>query len=1235
MAKRERKEKPKKKGGFLGKLVSLLLGFILGVVSTLGGIVGLGYVLVSQVTVKDAVNTANDLTGANINYLDYITEEYANNSILGLVGVIGEVAADFSSGEGSFEDLEKISPMVRTGVEEMAKSLSDFGVNVEVDSLMKTKISELGTFLQNTVNGIELATMLEKATGNPATGIIALLCYGEEGVNYVVETNEETGEQTIRMLGDNAPTTISSLTGENGIADLLNDISFASLLESAGGANASDSIMRALLYGVENEDYIYDEETQTVTPLPLSYGFDNEKFTDKDGNEYIKADGSTVWTNENGYTISAVTEAGSVYQYEVTKDSAVIYKLSTQNTAEAAPATLSTETTAYYAYIDDVLQYRRGLLIGDLLGEGDGITGAIGGLRLADLLGVDESTDDTILKTLCFGEDGETPVTLGDLLNNNINFTDLVNGLALADVLGIESPLATDVESLMIILAYGEENTHWQKAENEDGWEFIGENTKRTIKDLTDSEADLFNSISLAAILGITKEDGADKMMLALAFGEKGINYAFDGTFQMLSKKYYLVNGTEVYDQTNTKVGTANTATDPYTFTTSGETPITKYLVSDGEDGYYAYATAEDAVTGNNPETHAKTTVGDLQSGITDKINNITLASVLDIDLFSTPAPDALMAALAFGNEGTHYALDTKNKTIEWNTMTDKAPLKYRARTIADMQNAGDLINEIYLDVALQLNASSPGVLLSLAYEEYSIVNGEIVADNEHRRTVSALTGSNGASLINEIELKSIMTNIKTDDKIMMFFAYGQDGVHWTDSNGDGTPEMLQMQFATKNGKAYDVYGNELPNSQVTTQSGITGIAFGSDVNDLQKYALVGTTGRTVKIDGEEIDLYYAHTTDGTSLTKAYYSPRTVGEWSDENSTAMNDMMKALTIADCIGEEAANSSSILKHLSTYPIGELADKMETLSIQEVMTDDVYELQHFEVSNGIYTRVSEQTGTSKQMYSYAVVTTNSDSTTLSYTYYPLERVESPIYDTDGTTVIGYYYTYKFIENNYPAGYTTETPVAIKKGDQTVATVYTYTGDGVSALTPTALNGTWKYLLIESDTKVERSYSLSNMDLAIRNMTSNIQSATLNELHQDGVMDFSESDAGHKDFRSHEITYTITLQLGLVAKVYAVSYDDHNENNEFDEGEEILTWDDKNNNGYYDYTHGETVLTWNDADGDGVYDEGDTIHYYEYADGTVKWKIGELTVAELMDYAGDMINFLDNLSVVSQNG
>ena len=52
-----------KKGGWLGKIVALLLGLVIGLVAGLGGLVGAGFYIVTQMKIKDATNTVGSLSG--------------------------------------------------------------------------------------------------------------------------------------------------------------------------------------------------------------------------------------------------------------------------------------------------------------------------------------------------------------------------------------------------------------------------------------------------------------------------------------------------------------------------------------------------------------------------------------------------------------------------------------------------------------------------------------------------------------------------------------------------------------------------------------------------------------------------------------------------------------------------------------------------------------------------------------------------------------------------------------------------------------------------------------------------------------------------------------------------------------------------------------------------------------------------------------------------------------------
>ena len=114
-AKAAKVAKPKKQrapstGG--GKVGAVLLGVLIGFVGTVGGIAGGGYIFATTATVKSVTETVGNMTGSEIKYQEYITEEYAQKTIIDLVGSVQTLANEFSKGEASFNTLNNISPKV-------------------------------------------------------------------------------------------------------------------------------------------------------------------------------------------------------------------------------------------------------------------------------------------------------------------------------------------------------------------------------------------------------------------------------------------------------------------------------------------------------------------------------------------------------------------------------------------------------------------------------------------------------------------------------------------------------------------------------------------------------------------------------------------------------------------------------------------------------------------------------------------------------------------------------------------------------------------------------------------------------------------------------------------------------------------------------------------------------------------------------------------------------------------
>ena len=95
----------KKKGGLLGKLVALFLGIVIGIVAGIGGLVGAGYYIATQVKLKDAASTVTSLSGLQIPLSDYLTDESADKTLVGLIESVSNAAAKISEGTGTLGDL--------------------------------------------------------------------------------------------------------------------------------------------------------------------------------------------------------------------------------------------------------------------------------------------------------------------------------------------------------------------------------------------------------------------------------------------------------------------------------------------------------------------------------------------------------------------------------------------------------------------------------------------------------------------------------------------------------------------------------------------------------------------------------------------------------------------------------------------------------------------------------------------------------------------------------------------------------------------------------------------------------------------------------------------------------------------------------------------------------------------------------------------------------------------------
>lgn len=727
-------EEERKKGGFWGKFLAVLLGFLFGIIATIGSIAAIGYALFAKIKIKDGISSVNKITGSDIDYKEYITDEYAEKTISALLSDLSSLVSEFQGGKGSLSSLNKISPQVETQVTKIADTLqSDYNIPLAVNSPHK---DAEGNILDDADNVI-----IDK-DGNVVK---------QDGNGNIVR--DENGKAVMKN-GAKATTVGDFLSGEGGegesggVVSILEKISVAGLLDATDSLDESNALVRALLY--ETDTYALDDENAFTAPDGTKYTYDAEagQWTDGKGG-HIRPVSAPLKAAAFSY---AASDSSSLYVYRVyDKDGKLVCSL--------AAAEESGKFEAYDEN-DELKTSPRSVksFMNALGGEGGDITDLLSDVQLSALLGLDEKTyseDTKMLYALAYGTlgsdfkleinadgkeevvmlGGSKPATVSDLLDG---------GNALFDKISLDSIMTVKrTDNVICALAYGTKGKTytWEEGDeapamlpvrytlkadglydynDEKAHAVLDEETgvytvtiaetegtiyyakaektgdatyylyqtpdcsgekllyqKTTLGDLLSGPNDLLNDIQLGSLMGLTAT--SDKILLALAYGTKGTDY-------------------EIVTTTDAETGEE----------------IKTLVLLDG---------------GKKP-----TTVGDLtdDESAGKLLNDIQLGSVLGIsplDKYDEDAendPDPLMLALAYGEEGIDYevAREDGENVIRW--LGDSKP-----RTIRDL-TAGNssLFDSITLASVMDIKPDSPPLMIALAYgkeSHYIMENGNFV----------------------------------------------------------------------------------------------------------------------------------------------------------------------------------------------------------------------------------------------------------------------------------------------------------------------------------------------------------------------------------------------------------------------------------------------------------------------------------------------------------------------------
>lgn len=125
-----------------GKFLSCLLGIFIGILLTLGGLVGGGFYVYKNVKVGSLLGLLPQETD------NWLSDEYAQNTIEGLVKELQSLA----NGDITLEKVAQISPAAGDKIDEVLDNVNQNGiVTLDRDALYKTPINQLTSNLMDVV----------------------------------------------------------------------------------------------------------------------------------------------------------------------------------------------------------------------------------------------------------------------------------------------------------------------------------------------------------------------------------------------------------------------------------------------------------------------------------------------------------------------------------------------------------------------------------------------------------------------------------------------------------------------------------------------------------------------------------------------------------------------------------------------------------------------------------------------------------------------------------------------------------------------------------------------------------------------------------------------------------------------------------------------------------------------------------------------------------------------------
>lgn len=434
------KEPVKKKGGWLGRIIALLLGFVIGIGACVGACVGGAY-YVAKKPINETVSTLDSLgihIGDKIN--KYLAEDYQTKTI-------GDLANAFvnAANQKTLGAFAEISPAIKEAISPTFDKIKDeMGIDLNKDDqLFDNTFDALPEVLAETVQTTPIGDILTASTEDgKLDGLLKEICYGVEGEDYTVKDGE------IVMNEGKSKVSLRDLSGD--FSSILNKIYLASVTNPT----TDDKTMLALAYGQEGITYVIDENGEAVMQQLFFLKNKKGEFTDYHG---TVLDSEKYQIEELLYNSFSVNTNEFFLHYDSDADRYYAYKDCDYEKNYECSEPILFEKTRIGDLTEDSKTVLNNLLLKDVLNvnceNGNKPSGILVALAYGEE-GVDfEYEKDGDNYTGIKLKDGHYARTIGQLTENG---SEIIDGVALHSVLSEDRANAT-----IMYLLYGKKGLHY------------------------------------------------------------------------------------------------------------------------------------------------------------------------------------------------------------------------------------------------------------------------------------------------------------------------------------------------------------------------------------------------------------------------------------------------------------------------------------------------------------------------------------------------------------------------------------------------------------------------------------------------------------------------------------------------------------------------------------------------------------------------------------------------------